>query len=264
MGHIISWQPHGRAFKIHNAELFTERIMPLYFPRMNKITSLQRQFNLYGFERLTCGPDAGSYYHEAFLRHRPMLTQRMSRKRVKGTGYKAAANPDAEPDFYTMPFMDHLMTMVPSSPSSSAAAAASSFTYQAQEKVTPGYQRYDSEAGVVTESSNTTRSSYYSNGSVDEYHQEPTMKVASAGTNNMVEYQQDYPSVDDAASAYQLFAILQSRNESVQACMAPTYQQQQHLAYYGQQYHQQTQSTESNMLQELEYVWEGAQFYPTD
>ena len=90
------------------------------------------------------------------------------------------------------------------------------------------------------------------------------MKVASAGTNNMVEYQQDYPSVDDAASAYQLFAILQSRNESVQACMAPTYQQQQHLAYYGQQYHQQTQSTESNMLQELEYVWEGAQFYPTD
>lgn len=256
MGHIISWQPHGRAFKIHNAELFTEHIMPLYFPRMNKITSLQRQFNLYGFERITCGPDAGSYYHEAFLRHRPMLTQRMSRKRVKGTGYKAAANPDAEPDFHTMPFMDHL-TMVPSSPSSSDAAAASSSTYQAQEKAAPGYQRYDSASGVVTESSNTTRSSYYSNGSVDEYHQEPTMKVASAGTNNMVEYQQDYPSID-AASAYQLFAVLQSQNESVQASM------QQHLTSYGHQYHQQTQSTDSNMLQEFEDIWEGAQFYPTD
>ena len=264
MGHIISWQPHGRAFKIHNAELFTEHIMPLYFPRMNKITSLQRQFNLYGFERITCGPDSGSYYHEAFLRHRPILTKRMSRKRVKGTGYKAAANPDAEPDFYTMPFMNQHMTVMPSSAPSSAAAAASSSTYQAQEKAAPGYQRYDSEAGVVTESSNTTRSSYYSNSSlVDEYHQEPTMKVASAGTNNMVEYQQDYPSVD-AASAYQLFAILQSQNESVQACMAPTYQQQQHLAYYGQHYHQQTQSTDSNMLQEFEDIWEGAQFYPTD
>ena len=117
MGHIMSWQPHGRAFKIHNAELLLEHIIPKYFSRMSKIASLQRQR----------GPDAGSYYHEAFLRGRPMLSKRMSRKRVKGTGYKAAANPDAEPDFYSMPFMDQLMTMVPSHPSSSSAAAASSY-----------------------------------------------------------------------------------------------------------------------------------------
>lgn len=107
LGHIISWQPHGRAFKIHNPTLFTETIMQNYFPKMRKLPSLQRQFNLYGFERLTRdGPDAGAYYHEAFLRYRPRLSlPRMTRKRVKGTGYKAASNPEAEPNLYAYPFM---------------------------------------------------------------------------------------------------------------------------------------------------------------
>ena len=109
--HIISWQPHGRAFKIRDSNLFTAHIMPLYFPKMKKLTSLQRQFNLYGFERLTRdGPDAGAYYHEAFLRYRPGLSaHRMSRRRVKGTGYKAASNPEAEPHLYDLPSMDEVM-----------------------------------------------------------------------------------------------------------------------------------------------------------
>ncbi len=107
LGHIISWQPHGRAFKIHNPTLFTQTIMQNYFPKMRKLPSLQRQFNLYGFERLTRdGPDSGAYYHEAFLRYRPGLSlPRMTRKRVKGTGYKAASNPEAEPNLYAYPFM---------------------------------------------------------------------------------------------------------------------------------------------------------------
>ena len=118
LGHIISWQPHGRAFKIHNPTLFTETIMQNYFPKMRKLPSLQRQFNLYGFERLTRdGPDAGAYYHEAFLRYRPGLSlARMTRKRVKGTGYKAASNPEAEPNLYAYPFMRN----VSPSPSSSS------------------------------------------------------------------------------------------------------------------------------------------------
>ena len=57
----------------------------------------------YGFSRLTKGPDAGSYYHELFLRGRGGLAKRMKRTKVKGTKYKAASNPDAEPDFYKMP-----------------------------------------------------------------------------------------------------------------------------------------------------------------
>ncbi|KAL3807915.1 hypothetical protein ACHAXA_000354 [Cyclostephanos tholiformis] len=111
LGHIISWQPHGRAFKIHNPTLFAEQIMRNYFPKMTKVASFQRQFNLYGFEKLSrAGPDAGGYYHEAFLRYFPGLSlQRMSRRRVKGTGYKAASNPEMEPDLYAFPSMDELM-----------------------------------------------------------------------------------------------------------------------------------------------------------
>ena len=105
--HIISWQPHGRAFIIRDRSLFQRDIMPKYFPNSTKITSIQRQFNLYGFETLSReGPDKGAYYHEAFLRGRPDITSCfMVRKRVKGTGHKACSNPDAEPDLYAMPYV---------------------------------------------------------------------------------------------------------------------------------------------------------------
>jgi hypothetical protein len=59
--------------------------------------------NLYGFSRLTRGPDAGGYYHELFLRNREYLCKRMTRTKVKGTKFKAASSPESEPDFYTMP-----------------------------------------------------------------------------------------------------------------------------------------------------------------
>jgi hypothetical protein len=105
--HIISWQPHGRAFIIRDWSLFQQFIMPKYFPNTIKVESIKRQFNLYGFERLSKkGPDKGSYYHEAFLRGRPDITSCfMVRKRVKGTGHKGCSNPDAEPNFYTLPFV---------------------------------------------------------------------------------------------------------------------------------------------------------------
>ena len=62
-----------------------------------------RQLNLYGFKRLTRGKDRGGYYHELFLRERKELSILMTRTKVKGTGCKAANNPEAEPDFYSMP-----------------------------------------------------------------------------------------------------------------------------------------------------------------
>lgn len=107
LAHIISWQPHGRAFIIRDTALFSRIIMPKYFPNAKKFTSIQRQLNVYGFERLTRdGPDQRAYYHEAFLRGRPLLSSRkMVRRRVKGTGHKPCSNPDAEPDFSTMPFV---------------------------------------------------------------------------------------------------------------------------------------------------------------
>ncbi|KAL3816940.1 hypothetical protein ACHAXA_009800 [Cyclostephanos tholiformis] len=101
---IISWQPHGRCFVLHKPKKFAADVMPLYF-RQSKITSFQRQLNLYGFKRITKGPDRGGYYHELFLRHKAFLCGMMPRFRVKGTGVKAKSNPSAEPDFYSMPFV---------------------------------------------------------------------------------------------------------------------------------------------------------------
>ena len=100
-GHVISWQPHGRCFLIHKPHEFQEHVLPMYFGQ-NKLTSFQRQLNLYGFCRLTRGTDAGAYYHELFLRGKFFLTKRMLRTKIKGTKFKASSNPEQEPDFYSM------------------------------------------------------------------------------------------------------------------------------------------------------------------
>jgi HSF-type DNA-binding len=72
------------------------------FFKQTKLTSFQRQLNLYGFRRLTQGVDAGAYYHEMFLRVRPGLCLRMTRQKVKGTGHKQPADVRTEPNFYHM------------------------------------------------------------------------------------------------------------------------------------------------------------------
>eukprot|EP00339_Tiarina_fusa_P014260 CAMPEP_0117047090 /NCGR_PEP_ID=MMETSP0472-20121206/32559_1 /TAXON_ID=693140 ORGANISM="Tiarina fusus, Strain LIS" /NCGR_SAMPLE_ID=MMETSP0472 /ASSEMBLY_ACC=CAM_ASM_000603 /LENGTH=406 /DNA_ID=CAMNT_0004759689 /DNA_START=100 /DNA_END=1320 /DNA_ORIENTATION=- len=99
---IVAWQPHGRCFTVHKPKEFVEEIMPRHF-KQTKLTSFQRQLNLYGFSRLTAGPDRGGYYHELFIRGRMDLCKRMARTRVKGNGSKAASSPSTEPNFYAMP-----------------------------------------------------------------------------------------------------------------------------------------------------------------
>lgn len=103
---VVSWQPHGRAFVIHQKQAFVECIMPKYF-KQTKLTSFQRQLNLYGFTRISRGTDGGGYYHELFLRGMAHLCHNMVRIKCKGTGFKAASDPDTEPNFYKMPFVLH-------------------------------------------------------------------------------------------------------------------------------------------------------------
>lgn len=60
--HVISWQPHGRCFVIHDHSEF-KKLLPTYFGS-SKMTSFTRQLNLYGFQRITTGKDRNGYYHE--------------------------------------------------------------------------------------------------------------------------------------------------------------------------------------------------------
>jgi len=101
---IISWQPHGRCFIIHQPKEFTSSdLLPRYnFGKITKLASFQRQLNLYGFQRITQGLDKGAYYHELFLRNRSFLAHQIQRIKVKGTGVRAKSNPEEEPDLWAM------------------------------------------------------------------------------------------------------------------------------------------------------------------
>jgi len=87
---------------VYQKAAFVRKLMPQFF-KQTKWTSFQRQLNLYGFQRITKGPDTGAYYHELFLLDREFLAARIVRQKVKGTGIKGANNPEEEPDFYSMP-----------------------------------------------------------------------------------------------------------------------------------------------------------------
>jgi len=101
---IISFFSHGRAFGVHDPERFVKEIMPTYF-KQSRLSSFQRQLNLYGFTRISSGPDVGGYYHELFLRGRPALCIHMRRvgvpqgedRRKLKSGIKKT-----EPNFYAM------------------------------------------------------------------------------------------------------------------------------------------------------------------
>jgi hypothetical protein len=61
--HIISWVPHGRAWKVHNSPMFVEHVMPQIF-EYNNYNSFIRLINAWGFRRMTKGPDRNAYWHE--------------------------------------------------------------------------------------------------------------------------------------------------------------------------------------------------------
>jgi len=97
---LISWLPHGRAFKIHNTSQFVERVMKKYFYQ-TKLSSFQRQLKVYGFYRLQHNLDEGAYCHELFLRGRPGLCAGIMRKKSRRT-----VDLKKEPNFYAMPPVD--------------------------------------------------------------------------------------------------------------------------------------------------------------
>lgn len=56
---IIDWRPHGRSFIIYHPEKMENKVLVF-----SKYKSFVRSLNMWGFKRITRGPDAGSYYHQ--------------------------------------------------------------------------------------------------------------------------------------------------------------------------------------------------------
>jgi hypothetical protein len=93
---VVTWLPHGRAWRILKPREFEVRVIPSYFEH-NKFSSFIRQANGWGFRRITKGPDRNAYYHELFLRGIPHLSKRMKRP---GPSKKPSVDPDHEPDLH--------------------------------------------------------------------------------------------------------------------------------------------------------------------
>ncbi|KAL7525859.1 hypothetical protein ACHAXR_001191, partial [Thalassiosira sp. AJA248-18] len=69
--HIITWMPHGRAWRILSKDLLVSTAAPVHFGQ-TKFESFTRQLSGWGFKRLhRRGADFGCYYHQAFLRGIP-------------------------------------------------------------------------------------------------------------------------------------------------------------------------------------------------
>jgi hypothetical protein len=101
---IVSFQPHGRAVRIHHHQQFVNEVLPRYFPDINNVASFLRQLNIYGFRRMIDnGPDHNSYYHAMFLRGRPDLCQLIERPLKGQYSKRRKYDPSTEPKFYTMP-----------------------------------------------------------------------------------------------------------------------------------------------------------------
>ncbi|KAK1734136.1 heat shock factor family protein [Skeletonema marinoi] len=137
---IISWMPHGRAWKVLNKTLFVEEVIPKFFGQ-SKFASFTRQLSGWGFKRLhNTGPDFGCYYHECFLRGHPRLTVLM--RRVSPGQGKATPNMHSEPDFYTIAKQYPLEKSADVGKKETAAAAVPSMeSSQPNHQWDPYYQR---------------------------------------------------------------------------------------------------------------------------
>ena len=112
---IVSWQPHGMAFRIHKLQEFSSVIMPKFFTKA-KYRSFQRQLHIYGFNRIKskASPDFGAYYHELFHRGKSQLCLNMTRVKIKGNKSIQERVPIKDPDFYA----DFISAPLPEKPTS--------------------------------------------------------------------------------------------------------------------------------------------------
>ena len=96
---IISWMPHGRAFRILvPKKMEQDSILSKYFGHSRYSTFLSQLKNN-GLKMITRGKDRMCFYHECLLRGLPHLTRYMPAYKE---GRRLIPDPANEPDFYTI------------------------------------------------------------------------------------------------------------------------------------------------------------------
>ena len=129
---IISWLPHGKSFVIIRPDVFTEKVMPTYFPPVDargstKYPSFTRKlnrwyvdrsfkytygncalslshfnvFNFRGFRQATRGPDTGAFHHPLFRRDQPELCVDMVCQRSRGSSNTSVAKNQSQSSLST-------------------------------------------------------------------------------------------------------------------------------------------------------------------
>jgi hypothetical protein len=101
---VVSWQPHGKAFRVHQPEVFARAIMPRYF-KQTKYKSFLRQLHVYGFRRIKEGVDEGAYFHGLFIENKKSMSLRMVCEKIKGTSSSAGKKNDGQ--------QEHAVKVVP-------------------------------------------------------------------------------------------------------------------------------------------------------
>jgi hypothetical protein len=178
---IVSWQPHGKAFRVHQPEVFARSVMSRYFERQTKYKSFQRQLHLYGFRRISKGIDRGAYFHPMFIRNQKSMSLRMSYVKIKGMSSKAIGHHTSttkDPDFYCSATNvdNNLPNVLQSNP-----------ILQATFTTTPSRTKENCESGCRSKL-RSTAAAVFNTGSCD-YHadeEQPLLNIALPFFNHQV------------------------------------------------------------------------------
>lgn len=84
---IVSWNPDGTSFQIHDKTRFENEIQHRFF-KQNSYSSFRRQLNIWGFKAIgdrKTKETTALYGHPMFLRDNPKLCYAIARKGVKGS-----------------------------------------------------------------------------------------------------------------------------------------------------------------------------------
>lgn len=80
LARVISWQPDGQCFRVHDKKRFEESAQARFFGSQVNYTSFRRQLNLWGFKRINDRSiNHGAYFHPKFQRHGKYLCRTMVR-----------------------------------------------------------------------------------------------------------------------------------------------------------------------------------------